>query len=134
MKYERYESVDGSAYKATEGKDGVTGDDMRVLKRVVKWSQKTEAKANRLDTVSIELVTEGGWQQLDVAVNVEEQDEIERLHNAIAALLPEQQTLIQKIFFQGVSQREIARAAGVSEAAIRDRLKRIYAKLKIILE
>ena len=134
MKYERYESVDGSAYKAEPGKDGISGDDMRVLKRIVKGSQKTEAKVNRLDTVSIELVTEDGWQESDVAVIVEEQDEYERLHKAIATLPTKQQTLIHAIYFQGISQREIARAEGVSEYKIRYQLKEIYASLKISLE
>ena len=134
MKYERYESVDGSVYKAEAGKDGVSDNAMRDLQRVVKGSQKTAAKVNRLDTVSIELITEDGWQEMDVAVFVEKQDEHERLHKAIAALLPEQQTLIQMVYFQGISQREIARVEGVSEMAIRDRLKRIHSKLKIILE
>ena len=134
MKYERYEFADGSAYKAEAGKDGLSNEAMGDLKRVVKGSQKTAAKGNKLDTVSIELVTEDGWQELDVAVLVEAQDEIDRLHIAIAALPPEQQTLIHNIFFQGISQREIARAEGVSEFAIRYRLKEIYAALKISLQ
>jgi DNA-directed RNA polymerase specialized sigma24 family protein len=95
--------MDGTSYKTQTGKDGVTDDDMRDLRRVVKASQKQMAKGNRLDTVSIELVTEDGWQELDVALIVEEQDEYERLHTAIAALNPEQQTLIYNVFFRGTS-------------------------------
>lgn len=134
MKYERYKSVDGSAYKAVEGKDGITDNDMRVLKRVVKSSQKTESKFNRLQTVSIEVVTEDGWQDMDVAVIVEDRDEYERLHKAIAALPPDQQELIRAVYFQGIGQREIARTNSVSEHKIRYHLKRIYAALKISLE
>ena len=134
MKYERYKSVDGSVYKAVDGKDGITRDAMRDLKRVVKGSQKTEAKVNKLDIVSIEVVTEDGWQDVDVAVIVEKQDEFERLHKAIATLPPGQQDLIYKIFFQDASQRAIARAAGVSDHKIRNQLKEIYAMLKISLE
>jgi len=132
--YTLFRSLDGSAYKAKSGTDGITEDDMRGLRRVVKRSQKAMAKGNRLDTVSIELVTEDGWQEVDVAVIVEEQDEYQRLHKAIATLPPEHQTLIHKVYFQGISQREIARAEGVTEGAIRDRLKRIYKKLKIFLD
>ena len=134
MKYERYESVGGSVYKAEAGKDGVSDNAMRDLQRVVKGSQKTAAKVNRLDTVSIELVTETDWQQMDVSVIVEEQDEYERLHKAIAALPPEQQTLIHKIFFQGISQREIARDEGVSNVAVWNRLQRIFSELKKYLD
>ncbi len=132
--YIPFHSMDGSTYKAETGRDGVTEDDMRTLRRVAKSSQKQMAKGNRLDTVSIELITEDGWEQTDVVVIVEEQDEYERLHKAIATLTQEQQALIHAVYFQGVSQREIAKAEGVSDMAIRDRLKRIYKKLKIFLE
>ena len=134
MKYEWYDFADGSVYKVEAGRDGITDDDMRVLKRIVKGSQKTDAKVNRLDTVSVEVVTEDGWEDVDVAVTVEEQDEYQRLHKAIEALTTEQQSLIRKIYFQGISQREAARAAGVSDKKIRNQLKEIYASLKISLE
>ena len=134
MKYERYESVDGSVYKAEAGKDGVSDNAMRDLQRVVKGSQKTAAKVNRLDTVSIELVTEDGWQGMDVSVIVEEQDEIDRLHKAIATLSPEQQSLIQRVYFQGVSISSIARHEDISAVAIWNRLQRIFSKLKKYLD
>jgi len=133
MKYERYKSVDGSVYKAEAGKDGLSDNAMRDLQRVVKGSQKTEAKVRRLDTVSIELVTEDGWQEMDVAVIVEERDEYDRLHKAIAALPPEQRDLIYMVYFQDVSIREYARRIGKSHTAVRKMLEKIYADLKIIL-
>ena len=132
--YITYHSLAGSSYKAQTGKDGVSEDDMRDLRRIAKGSRKAMAKGNRLDTVSIELVTENGWEQMDVAVMVEDRDEYARLHEAIAALPPDQQALIHSVFFQGISQRAIARAEGVSEYAVRYRLKAIYAQLKISLE
>ncbi len=125
MKYERYKSADGSVYQAESGKDGVSEDDMRDLRRIVKGSQKTEIKVNRVDTVSIELVTEDGWQDIDVAVIVEEQDEYRRLHTAIASLTPEQQALIHAIYFEDIGIREYARQIGVSHTAIRKQLEKI---------
>ena len=128
--YIPFHSVDGSTFKVETGKDGVTEDDMRNLRRVVKSSQKRMAKGNRLDTVSIELITEDGWEQIDVAVIVEEQDEYERLHKAIATLTPEQQKLIYQVYFQNISIREYARAIGKSHTAVRKQLDKIYTALK----
>ena len=131
--YAPFRSQDGSAYKAEAGRDGVTDDDMRLVKRIVKGSQKAMAKGNRLDTVSIDMVAEDGWQELDVAVIVEEQDECERLHAAIATLPLDQQQLIRRVYFQGVSRREIARSMGITEGAVRKHLTKIYDHLKNVL-
>ena len=48
-------------------------------------------------------------------------------------LLPQQQELVMKVYFQDKSITEIAREEKVTEGAIRDRLKKIYKKLKNIL-
>jgi RNA polymerase sigma factor (sigma-70 family) len=58
----------------------------------------------------------------------------EALQKAIEVLLPAQQDLIKRVFFQEFSLISIARKEGVTEAAVRDRLKRIYKKLKKVLE
>ena len=132
--YSSFRSLDGSKYKAESGSDGLTEDNMRDLRRVAKSSQKQMAKGNRLDTVSIELVTEDGWQEMDVAVIVEERDEYDRLHKAIATLPPEHQNLINAVYFQGESVESVARREGVTHTAIWNRLNRIFKKLKKILE
>ena len=131
--YVPFHSLAGGTYKAKSGSDGISDDAMRDLRRVVRGSQKAMAKGNRLDTVSIELVTEDGWQDIDVSVIVEEQDEYQRLHKAIATLQPEQQDLIQAVYFDDVSIREYARQIGLSHTAIRKQLDKIYTALKIIL-
>jgi len=46
------------------------------------------------------------------------------IHKALKNLLPQQRELIHKVFFEGKSVSEIARAEGVDESSIRDRLKR----------
>ena len=68
-----------------------------------------------------------------VTTIVEEKETNEALHNALDKLLPQQKELVQKVFFQGMSIVQIARAEGVNEAAIRNRLNKIYKKLKNIL-
>jgi len=64
---------------------------------------------------------------------VEMREDDERIHNAIAALLPEQQALVKKIFYEGKTITEIAKAENVGKSAIANRLTRIYIKLKKFL-
>ncbi len=61
-------------------------------------------------------------------------DNSAHLHRAIQSLLPEQIELLRKTFWENRSHTEIARAEGVTEAAIRGRLVRIYERLKEALE
>ena len=56
------------------------------------------------------------------------------IRKAIQELLPQQQDLVFKVFYQDRSIISIADEEGVSEAAVRNRLKKIYAKLKKLLE
>ena len=61
-------------------------------------------------------------------------DNPDHLYRAIRSLLPEQIELLRKTFWENRSHTEIARAEGVTEAAIRGRLLRIYERLKEALE
>lgn len=60
--------------------------------------------------------------------------EDEALRCAMTQLLPAQRELIQKVFYENQSIVSIAREQGVGESAVRDRLGRVYARLKIFLE
>jgi len=86
---------------------------------------------------SIFVMEEQGVQFEDKAHNVElaleEGEENEILLSAIEELLPQQRDLLQKVFYEELSIVEIARREGVSEAAVRNRLKKIYKKLEKIL-
>lgn len=52
---------------------------------------------------------------------------------AMEALSPAQRELVLKVYFEKVRITDIARAEGVTEAAIRNRLKKIYARLRKFL-
>ena len=52
---------------------------------------------------------------------------------ALDMLSASQKELLLKVYFKGMRVADIARAEGVSEAAVRNRLKKIYGKLKKIL-
>lgn len=57
----------------------------------------------------------------------------ERLMEALDMLSASQKELLLKVYFKGMRIADIARAEGVSEAAVRNRLQKIYKKLKKIL-
>lgn len=66
-------------------------------------------------------------------VSINEQEHTEKLHKlktAITSLTELQQDIIYKKFYLGMTNVAIAEEAGVSEAAIRKRLKNIYEQLK----
>lgn len=52
------------------------------------------------------------------------------LAKAMQNLLPQQRELLYKVYFEGRTNTDIAAEECVSEAAIRNRLKKIYAKLQ----
>ena len=53
-----------------------------------------------------------------------------RLYKAIAALTPDQQELVRRIYFNNEHLADIAREQGVSRAALTNRMNRIIASLK----
>lgn len=60
--------------------------------------------------------------------------EKERLKAAFEILTPEQRELIKLVYFDGVPQKDIAEHRGVDPTAIRNRLNKIYKKLKKFLD
>ncbi|MBD5637575.1 sigma-70 family RNA polymerase sigma factor [Clostridium botulinum] len=60
----------------------------------------------------------------------EHEEKIDKLRDAIETLKPQQKELIKKIFYEKRTNVSIAAEEGVSEAAIRKRLKKIYENLR----
>lgn len=58
----------------------------------------------------------------------------EKLNKCISLLTSAEKELIKEIFFNGISERELAELKGVSQNAIHKQKKRILAKLKKYLE
>lgn len=71
---------------------------------------------------------------MDIPGLIEQLEISKSLHNALDKLMPQQKRLVQKVFFQGVSIVQAARDEGVNESAIRNRLRKIYKRLKNILD
>ena len=60
--------------------------------------------------------------------------EVDKLHTALAMLTPEEQVLIQALFFEEKTERQYAEELGVYRNAIHVRKIRILKKLKKLLE
>lgn len=54
----------------------------------------------------------------------------ERIHKAISKLSDKQKRLVQAVFYEGKSLREIARQAGISHQALSKQLVTVYKKIK----
>lgn len=66
-------------------------------------------------------------------VESEGTDHYEELHKAISKLKPKQCELIKRVFWDDIKQVEIAKAEGVSESAIAQRMATVYGRLKKFL-
>ncbi len=69
----------------------------------------------------------------DTEGEAERREDMERLYSAMEALSPSQRELVQKVYFEEQKIADIAAEEGVTEAAIRNRLKKIYPRLKKFL-
>ena len=62
-----------------------------------------------------------------------EKTDDEKLKNALSYLSDKQRSLIEKVFYNDLSLREIARQTGISHQALSQQLATIYKKLKKFL-
>ena len=70
----------------------------------------------------------------DIAADFIEKQDREQLYEAIRSLLPEQQDLIVRVFFNKEKMCDIAKECGVTKMAISKRIDRALAQLKKILK
>ena len=66
----------------------------------------------------------------DPVAAVELREDDERIHKAMAALSDKQKRLVQAVFYEGKSLREIARQSGISHQALSKQLATVYKKIK----
>ena len=88
--------------------------------------------------ISLEYLIEHGADIADhdggdpLSALIEKTDD-ERIKNALSYLSDKQRALIEKVFYNDLSLREIARQTGVSHQALSQQLATIYKKLKKFL-
>ena len=70
----------------------------------------------------------------DILSDYIKREGFEELYTALEQLEPQQRELVNKVFWEEMKQTEIAKEEGISNMAITNRFKKIYAKLKKILK
>lgn len=87
---------------------------------------------------SLDKSLENGFDIVDENQDVEENAikdaDKEKVRQAISKLEPQQQWLVKQVYFNQRTNVSIASELGVTEGAIRDRLKRIFEKIKKFLK
>lgn len=111
------------------------------LGEIIIQLEKDEYNANRRETRRHESYSDNNDKRdtladpaADVETDVIRAVENNRLYQAIQALLPQQQELVQQVYFENRKITDIAQAQGVTEGAVRDRLRKIHERLKKLLE
>lgn len=111
------------------------------LGEIIIQLEKEEYNANRRETRRHESYSNDNDKRdtlADPAANVEidmiRAVENNRLYQAVQALQPRQQELVRHIYFENRRIADIARQQGVTEGAVRDRLRKIHERLKKLLE
>ena len=90
----------------------------------------------RRHTISFEQAKEKGFDlaaPTDLLEETIKTESEEKVRAAIKQLEPQQQWLVEQVFYEGRKQSEIARELGITRNSIRDRLRVIYKKIKKVL-
>lgn len=126
-----YEFITGEKIEIEVNED-IANISIEIEKKIYKSERRETRRHNSIDSME-----EEGFQfediNDDIEVKVEEAETTDEIKNAIKTLIPNQQDLIEKIFYKDMKIVDIAEYEGVTEAAIRNRLNKIYKKLKKIL-
>jgi RNA polymerase sigma factor (sigma-70 family) len=111
------------------------------LGEIIIQLEKDEYNSNRRETRRHESYSDDNDKRntladpaADVETDVIRAVENNRLYRAIHALQPQQQALVRQIYFENRKVVDIARQQGVTEGAVRDRLRKIHKRLKKLLE
>ncbi len=127
----KYEFVTGEKLEIEVNED-IAGISIEIERKTYKSERRETRRHNSIDSME-----ETGFQfkdiNGDIEVKVEEAETTDEVKSAIKTLLKSQQDLIEKVFYKNMKIVDIAASEGVTEAAIRNRLNKIYRKLKKIL-
>lgn len=144
-----YYTADGNKIVITPGENGVTEEMITLLHTYDDEEVDADRRENyhapvRFESYSddegLELESRNSYladssadplEKLMEAIETEELEiKISNLKNALSTLTEKQQETIDKKFFKGMTNTAIALEEGVSEAAIRNRLTKIYKNLE----
>lgn len=121
----RYQFADGKTSEVEVNEQ--LGQELTELDRLEYNNNQAQTRRH----VSLDMmVEEQGMEFSDGADLGEHAADREMIRHMWNSLLPSQQELLRKVFYEGHSIASIARKEGVNEAAIRNRLRKAYARAK----
>jgi RNA polymerase sigma factor (sigma-70 family) len=130
MKYE---------YKTATGRQAIEVDERfyDILIELDADEKNSDRKHSRRWPVSLESAGyEGEWfsDGTDITDGLIQSESREQLHAALLRLTPEQQNLIEQVYFKGIAPSEMARSDGVTKSAVSMRLALAYKRIKKFLK
>ena len=147
-----YYTAEGTKIVITPGEDGVTEADIELLHTMDDDEVDEQRRYDYRVTTHLDAYHDGEEEAAndrnkylaDDTVNpehliiqaedeAEHQDMLDKLTKAMECLLPQQKELFKKVYLEKRSNTDIATEEGVTEAAIRGRLKKLQERLRKIL-
>lgn len=147
-----YYTAEGAKIVITPGEDGVTEADIQLLHAMDDAEVDEQRRYNYRVTAHLDAYHDGEGEDAsdrnkylaDETVNPEQlmiqaedeaehQDMLDKLRKAMDCLLPQQKELFKKVYLEKRTNTQIAVEEGVTEAAIRGRLKKLQERLRKIL-
>ena len=147
-----YYTANGRKIVITPGENGVTQADIELLHSMDDDEVDEQRRYNYRITAHLDAYHDGeeeaandrnkyladdtaNPEQLIIQAEdeAEHQDMLDKLTKAMECLLPQQKELFKKVYLEKRSKTDIATEEGVTEAAIRGRLKKLQERLRKIL-
>ncbi len=99
-----------------------------------KLAKENEISLQRLDEIGFSIEKQTLQNQKLIEDEIVNKLMIEKMKFAISTLDDDEKELIRKIFFDGLSERELAKIVGITNVAINKKLKKILSKIKFFIE
>ncbi|AEE97971.1 RNA polymerase sigma factor [Mahella australiensis] len=147
-----YYTADGAKIVITPGENGVTEADIQLLHTMDDNEVDEQRRYDYRVTAHLDAYHDGEGEDADdrnkyladetgnpelliiqAENEAEHRDMLDKLRIAMECLLPQQKELFKKVYLEKRTNTEIAAEEGVTEAAIRGRLKKLQEKLRKIL-
>ncbi|MCR1953297.1 sigma-70 family RNA polymerase sigma factor [Clostridioides mangenotii] len=144
-----YYTAEGTKIVITPGEDGVTEADIELLHTMDDEEVDEQRRYDYRVTTHLDAYHDGEEEAandrnkyladdtgnpehliVEAENEAEHKDMLDKLRKAMECLLPQQKDLFKKVYLERLSNTDIAAEEGVTEAAIRNRLKKLYERLR----
>ena len=144
-----YYTAEGTKIVITPGEDGVTEADIELLHTMDDEEVDEQRRYDYRVTTHLDAYHDGEEEAandrnkyladdtgnpehliVEAENEAEHKDMLDKLRKAMECLLPQQKDLFKKVYLERRSNTDIAAEEGVTEAAIRNRLKKLHERLR----